>query len=352
MMTLEQALAGVRTLDRREMAETQKRLDSIIKPLGSLGLLERHLVQIAGITGAHQFDFKHKAIVVFCADNGVVAQNITQSGQEVTAIVAENLTTGDTSLCAMARVAGAQVVPVDIGIASDLKAPGLLRRKIAYGTADFSVEPAMTREQAVAAVEVGIGIAADLQGQGFTLLATGEMGIGNTASSAAVAAALLNLPAARVTGRGAGLSADGLARKITVIDAALALHRPDAGDALDVLGKVGGFDIAGMAGLCIGGAVYGVPVVLDGFISAVAALVACRLCPAVNDFILPSHLSTEPACGLIMDELGLAPPLHAEMRLGEGTGAVATFPLYDMMLAVYNEMVTFTDEAMQPYQPL
>ena len=351
-MRLEQALTAVRQVDEQSKLETQKRLDSIIKPLDSLGLLERHLVKIAGMTASHRFDFSNKAVVVFCADNGVVAQDITQSSQEVTAIVSENLATGDTCLCAMSRVAGARVIPVDIGIATDIDVPGLLRRKVAYGTRDFSRYPAMTRQQAEAALEVGIQLALELQAAGITMLATGEMGIGNTASSAAVAAVLLGLPPCETTGRGAGLSQEGLERKVAVIEKALELHRPNRNDALDVLAKVGGYDIAGMAGLCIGGAVCGIPVVLDGYISTVAALVASRLCPDVASFLLPSHLSPEPACGLVLRELGLEPLLHAGMRLGEGTGAVATFPLYDMILAVYNEMVTFADEDMEAYAPL
>jgi len=349
---LEEALQNVRTLDREAMALTRKRLDSIIKPLGSLGMLEEHLVRIAGITAASRFDFSHKAVVVFCADNGVVDQGITQSGREVTAIVTENLATGDTCLCAMARVAGAQVLPVDIGVAAELTAPGILRRRVAAGTRDFSREPALRAGEVAQAIEVGIDLAGELRSLGFALVGMGEMGIGNTASSAAVAAALLDLPPEAATGRGAGLSAEGLARKIEVIRRALELHRPRRDDPLDVLAKVGGLDIAGMAGLCIGGAVYGVPVVLDGFISNVAALAACRLCPGARDFLLPSHLSAEPASTAVLAELGLRPPLQAGMRLGEGTGAVATFPLYDMILAVYNEMVTFAEEDMEAYRPL
>jgi len=351
-MQVEKALSCVRTPDPSAMRETQCRLDSIIKPLGSLGVMESHLVRIAGMTGSHRFDFSKKGAVVFCADNGVVRRGITQSTQEVTAIVAENLTTGDTCLCAMARVAGAKVIPVDIGIATDLRLPGLLARKIAYGTGDISSGPAMTRDQAMGALEVGIDLAIALHRDGYRLLSAGEMGIGNTAIGAAVTSALLGLPASETVGRGAGLSDKGLERKIQVVQSALELHRPDPGDPLSILQSLGGFDIAGMAGLCIGGAVAGLPVVLDGFISNVSALLACRLCPGVRHFILPSHLSAEPAAALVMRELELEPPLRAGLRLGEGTGAVATFPLYDMMLEIYSSMVTFDDENMEAYQPL
>lgn len=351
-MTLNEAVCAIRKLDKKAMEKTQHRLDNIIKPLDSLGLLERHLVQIAGITGSARFDLAKKAVVVFCADNGVVAQNITQSGQEVTAIVAENLTTNDTCVCAMARVVGADVIPVDIGIAREMNVSGLLNRKIALGTEDFTQRPAMTREQAVAALEVGINTAVDLQSQGYKMLATGEMGIGNTTSAAAMAAAFIGRPAEDVTGRGAGLSTEGLERKTAVVKRGLELHSPNPDDAVDVISKVGGYDIAGMAGLCIGGAVCGMPIILDGVISCVAALAACRISKEVRGFILPSHTSAEPAGGLIIKELDMRPPLEADMRLGEGTGAVATFPLYDMIAEVYARMVNFDDENMQAYEQL
>lgn len=252
----------------------------------------------------------------------------------------------------MARVAGAKVIPVDIGIAREMEAPGLLNRKVAPGTADFSTGPAMSAVQAEQALEVGIDLALELHEQGYRMVSAGEMGIGNTATSAALTSALLGLPAGQTVGRGSGLSEEGLMRKVQVVQAGLDLHRPNPRDPLGALGAVGGFDIAGMAGLCIGGAVAGLPVVLDGFISTVSALLACRICPGVRDFLLPSHLSAEPAAALVMEELGLTPPLRAGLRLGEGTGAVATFPLYDMMLEIYNTMVTFSDEQMEAYQPL
>ena len=351
-MTLAEAVAGIAQPDRAAMLQTKQRLDSIIKPLESLGRLEEHLIQIAGMTGRARFDLSRKAVAVFCADNGIVAQNVTQSTSEVTAIVAQNMATHDTCVCAMADVAGAQVIPVDIGVARDLDTPGILIRKVAYGTKDFSKEPAMTREQAVQALEAGIELAQELRAQGFGMLATGEMGIGNTTTSSAVAAVLMRKPVEEVTGRGAGLTTQGLARKIELICNAIMLHKPDPDDALDVLCKLGGFDIAGMAGLCIGAGVARVPVVLDGFISCVAAMVACLLAPRVKHFLLPSHVSAEPAGAAVLEHLGLVPLLHAGMRLGEGTGAVATFPLYDMIASVYDRMVDFSDENMQPYERL
>lgn len=326
--------------------------DAIAKPLGSLGLLETSLQRIAGLTGSPDIDLSRRAVVVMCADNGVVAQGVTQSGQEITAIVTKNFTTGDTSTSRMAAVAGAQMVPVDIGVACELDVPGLLQRKIRYGTADMTEGPAMTRQEAICAIETGIEIAQELAQKGVRLLATGEMGIGNTTTSSAIISVLLGRPAAEVTGRGAGLSSAGLTRKIDAIERAVALNRPDPNDPIDVLAKVGGLDIAGLVGVFLGGAACRVPVLLDGFISCAAALVACRICPDAADAMLASHVSAEPAGKMMLDALGLEPLITAKMCLGEGSGAVAAMPLLDMALAVYSQMTTFTQTGIDPYQPL
>lgn len=215
-----------------------------------------------------------------CADNGVVAERVTQCGSEVTALVAENIARGHSSICRMASVARAEVIPVDIGMVTPVQVPGLLDRRIAAGTGNIAVGPAMSRRQAVDAIGVGMDMVRILKEQGCSMLAAGENGIGNTTTSRALSPVLLRRPAAEVTGRGAGLSDDGLARKIAAIEKAVSRNRPDPDDALDVLQKLGGFDIAGMAGVFLGGAVYRVPVLIDGFISAISALTAVRLCPA------------------------------------------------------------------------
>ena len=351
-MTLEEALTLLRDKrpDASAQGEAQARLDGLAKPLHSLGLLEDMVVKIAGITGSAELDLSKKCVVVFCADNGVVAEGVTQTGSEITALVAENLSKGITTVNRMAACAGAKVLPVDIGVAREVKGP--LCRKIAFGTKNLAVEPAMTRQQTTAALEVGIQLAGELKQEGFSILATGEMGIGNTTTSSAVLAALLQIPARQVTGRGAGLSTQGLERKIQVIEQALALHRPDPGDPLDVLSKVGGLDIAGMAGLFLGGGVYGIPVVIDGLISGVAALIAQRLAPGIEAYMLPSHQSAEPAGELVLSALGLTAPLRCGMCLGEGTGAVALFPLLDMVEAVYRETSTFAEISMEPSRTL
>ena len=351
-MTLEEVIQGIVPADQEAMGRAKARWDSIAKPLGSLGALEDAVIRIAGMTGSPDVDISKRAVVVMCADNGVVAEGVTQTGQEVTAIVAENMSTGDTSVCAMSRAAGAEVVPVDIGTVTPLKGARIRQKCVRRGTANMTQGPAMSREEAVQAILAGVEIARELWGRGVKLLATGEMGIGNTTTSSALAAVLLNRPVEDMTGRGAGLSSEGLQRKIRAIETAVRVNRPDPGDVLDVLHKVGGLDIAGLAGVFLGGALCRTPVLVDGFISSVAALVAARLCPQCKDYMLGSHASEEPASQLVLSELNLRPFLYAGMRLGEGTGAVAVMPLLDMGLAVYREMTTFEDTNIEAYQPL
>ena len=292
-MTLEETLAQIKPLDERAMETAAKRWDSIAKPLHSLGKMEKMVIQIAGITGNPDMHINKRALVPMCADNGVVEEGVTQTGQEVTAIVAENFLSGDTSACVMCRQCGTKVIPVDIGMAVDTKVATDL--KVACGTANMTKGPAMTREQAVQALEAGIEMVRRLKEDGYGLLATGEMGIGNTTTSSAVASVLLKRPVEEMTGRGAGLSGDGLNRKIHAIKKAIEINQPNQEDAIDVLAKVGGFDIAGMAGMFLGGAAFGVPVVIDGFISCVAALIAQRICPQTGDYMIASHVSKEPA---------------------------------------------------------
>lgn len=351
-MTLAEVLCSISPADQSAAAAAKARWDSIAKPLGSLGALENAVIRMAAMMGTPDVDISKRAVVVMCADNGVVAQGVTQTGQEVTAIVAENMSTGDTSVCAMARLAGAEVVPVDIGTARPLTGARILQKNIRRGTADLTQGPAMTRAEAERAVCTGVEIARDLCAGGVKLLGTGEMGIGNTTTSSAVASVLLNRAPADMTGRGAGLSSEGLRRKIQAIEAGIAVNRPNPNDPLDVVSKVGGLDLAGLAGVFLGGALCRVPVLVDGFISSVAALIAARLCPTCRDYMLGSHASDEPASRLVLSELGLEPFLYAGMRLGEGTGAVAVMPLLDMGLAVYREMTTFEAADIEAYQPL
>ena len=341
-------LAGIAPADEAARAQAHRRWAACAKPLGSLGLLETAIEEIAALTGCADIDLSRRAVLVFCADNGVVAQGVTQTDSSVTGLVARELAAGRTAVCKMAEVAQCAVLPVDMGIKDFDPAPGVLDRRVGNGTADCTKGPAMARAQAARAVLAGAALVRD---SGKNLVATGEMGIGNTTTASAVACALLGRPAAELTGRGAGLSDAGLARKRAAVARALSVNQPDPHDALDVLAKVGGFDLAAMCGAYLGGAACGVPVLIDGFISAVAALCAVRLCPLAAKAMLAAHLSAEPAGALVLAALNKRPLITAEMRLGEGTGAVAAMPLLAMAAAVYTDSHTFAELAMDPYTP-
>lgn len=348
-MDLKEVLACAKAPSQETMELCKRRWDSIAKPLHSLGKMEDYLIKIAGITGSAEIDLRKKALVVMCADNGVVEEGVTQTGQEVTAIVSENFLDRKATASMLCAMTGADIFPVDIGIVTDTR---IINRKIAYGTKNMTQEPAMTREEAIRAIEVGIDMVRELKEKGYQIIATGEMGIGNTTTSSAIASVLLEQPVETVTGRGAGLSSEGLERKINAIKKAIALHQPDKTDGIDVLAKVGGLDIAGMTGLFLGGAVYGIPIVLDGFISAVAALTAAVICPISREYMLASHVSKEPAACMILEALGFEAPLHCDMCLGEGTGAVTLFPILDLALGIYDGMSTFQDIHVEEYKPL
>ena len=349
-MTLDEAIVQIKEPDKTAMETAGKRWDSIAKPLHSLGKLEELIIQIAGITGNPDIDIQKRALVAMCADNGVVEEGVTQTGQEVTAIVGENFLHGTTTVCVMCRKCGMDVHPVDVGMVTDTKVRTDL--KVAYGTKNMTKGPAMTREEAIRGLEAGIAMACELKEKGYHILATGEMGIGNTTTSSAVASVLLEQTVEAMTGRGAGLTSEGLQRKISAIKKAIEVNQPDKNDPIDVLAKVGGFDIAGMAGVFLGGAALGIPVVMDGFISCVSALIAVRICPATAEYIIASHVSKEPAAHLIIKELGREAILHADMCLGEGTGAVALFPILDLAAEVYHSMSTFDDIHVEQYEEL
>lgn len=347
-------LAGISLPSKEIMKQARKRWSHVAKPLDSLGILEEDIVKIAGIAGTASVDISKRALIIMCGDNGIVEEGVTQTGQEVTAVVAENMTRGDSCVCIMAERAGVDVYPVDIGIAADISSGDkypLVRRKIAYGTKNFHQEPAMTRDEAEKAVLTGIDLVKELSEKGYRLIATGEMGIGNTTTSSAVACLLLKEEPETMTGRGAGLSDEGLKRKTDVVADAVKRYGAECRDGLEVLSNVGGFDIAGLAGVFLGGAIYKIPVLIDGFISAAAALAAVSICPAAREYMIATHVSAEPAGSLLLDELGLKPFVKAGMCLGEGTGAVASIPLLDMALDVYTKMSTFQDIEIEEYKP-
>lgn len=344
-----QIVSGIHPADVVTKGNAQKKWNSIAKPLHSLGKLEDHIMQIAALTGDTDVNLNRKALIVMCADNGVVEEGVTQTGQEVTAIVAENFLTCNTSAAIMCKKAGVDIFPIDIGMAADTKVP---RYKTANGTANMTKGPAMTRMQALQAILTGIHQVKEKKEAGYKIIATGEMGIGNTTTSSMLVAALTGRTAEEVTGRGAGLNDAGLLRKQQVIAQALEKYEKEirSEHALSMLAAFGGLDIAGMAGVCIGGALYHVPVVLDGLISSVAALVAERIVPGVREFVLPSHLSKEPAAKWIAEELKLHPVIDAGLGLGEGTGAVMLFSLLDLALALYEDQTTFDTMEIAQYE--
>jgi nicotinate-nucleotide--dimethylbenzimidazole phosphoribosyltransferase len=329
------------------MRAAKAKWDGVAKPLGSLGRFEEMVTRIAGIQGTPDVRAEKKGVLVLCGDNGALAQGVAMTPGEVTAIMAEFIADGRSSVCRMAETAGADVIAVDMGMFRRVNAKKLMDRRVSDGTNDFTNGPAMTSEQALQAINTGIELVKSCAEQGYKILATGEMGIGNTTTSSAIAAVLLDRDPQDVTGRGVGLSDEGLARKIAAVEKAIRVNLPDKNDALDVLQKLGGFDIAGLAGVFIGGAVYRVPIIIDGFISSVSALTAVRLCPHVMDFIFPSHVSAEPAGSAVLSALGFEPFITAGMRLGEGTGAVCMFPLLDMVLSVYHTACTYADIGMK-----
>lgn len=329
--------------------QAQYRWDHVAKPLNSLGRLEELVIRLACIQQTAEVHIDKRCALVFCADHGVVAEGVTQSASEVTALVAQSIAEGSANINLMAGVSHTDVFAVDMGMIRTVQ--GALNCRIAGGTQNMAHGPAMTREEALQALRAGETLVGKMKAQGYQLIATGEMGIGNTTASTAMACALLGCQPEALTGRGAGLSDAGLLRKRQAIERALNINQPDASDAVDVLAKVGGFEIAGMAGAFLGGMKHHVPIVIDGVISAVAAFTAARICPEAREYMLPSHMSREPAMVRIMEELQLQPILHADMALGEGTGAVAVIPLLDMALKVYHGTHTFDDLGMEAYTP-
>ena len=337
-MTLETLLASVAPLNAAAMSAAEKRQAQLAKPPGSLGRLEALSVQLAGITGRVRNEIREKHLLVFAADNGVVAEGVSSAPQSVTLQQTVNLTRARTGASVLCRHFGCGITVCDVGVNADIAEPAVLNRKIAYGTGNIACGPAMTREQALTAIFTGAELA---QATAADVLGVGEMGIGNTTTSSAVLAALLDAGVETVTGRGGGVTDDGFRRKKDAIRRALAVNRPDKNDVVDVLAKVGGFDLAAMCGAFLGAAASRRPVVVDGFISAVAALCAVRLCPNVRAYLIPSHASYEIGYRLAMEAMGLQPMLLLEMRLGEGSGCPLAFEILSAACAVMNDMATF-----------
>ena len=340
-MTLRDWISKITPPDEAAMEEARRRQAELAKPPGSLGRLEDLSVQLAGITGHVHNRIGKKHLLVFAADNGVVDEGVSSAPRSVTLSQTVNLTRGKTGAATLCRHFGCGITVCDVGVAADIREERVLNRKIAYGTRNIARESAMTREQAERAILTGIELAAETPAD---VLGVGEMGIGNTTTSSAVLAVLLGVEPETVTGRGGGVTDEAFARKKEVIRTAIEINAPDKNDAVDVLAKVGGFDIAAMCGAFLGAAATHRPVVIDGFISAVAALCACRICPDVRAYLVPSHASYEIGYRLAMQEMHLEPMLLLQMRLGEGSGCPLAFEILNAACAIINDMATF-DEA-------
>ena len=344
-MTFQEAIQSIRAVDQEKRKRAQARLARLTKPVDSLGRLEELAAQYVAITG-HEFPKPPRAVIfTFAADHGVAAEGVSAYPSAVTAQMVLNFLRGGAAVNVLANHVGAEVRVVDIGVAHNFgPLPALIHRKIARGTQNFVSEPAMTRRQAEDALNVGVELAAEAAQEGVGLIGTGDMGIGNTTPSSAVTAVMTSLPVDHVTGRGTGIDEAGYRRKISVIEQALARHCPNPRDPVDVLSKVGGFELAGLAGLMLGAAANRIPVMLDGFIGGASALLAAGLQPLCAGYFMASHLSVERGHRAALDRLGLTPLLDLHLRLGEGTGACLGISVLHAAIKILTQMATF-DEA-------
>ena len=338
---IEALVRAVQPLDQKAMLAAEAHQARLAKPPGSLGRLEELSVQLAGITGKVHNELPRKQLLVFAADNGVVAEGVSSAPQSVTMQQTINLTRGKTGAAVLAKRFGCGLTVCDVGVNADICESAVLKRKIAYGTQNICAGPAMTREQALQAILTGAAVAENVDADAVGI---GEMGIGNTTTSSAVLAVLLGADVDKVTGRGGGITEESFRKKKAVIRTAIAVNRPNRDDVIDVLAKVGGFDLAAMCGAFLGAAASRRAAVIDGFISAVAALCAVRLCPLVRGYLIPSHASFEIGYRLAMEAMDLRPLLDLGMRLGEGSGCPLAFQVLDAACAVMNNMASF-DEA-------
>lgn len=338
MQTLSSLINAIPPLDKNAMRHAQQHLDGLLKPPGSLGRLESLAVQLAGMPGFYGKPLAaKKTIVVMCADHGVYDEQVTLSPKAVTAIQAMNMLRDNTGVCVLARQAGAEVHVIDIGIDSD-PLPGIFSLKVARGSGNIAREPAMSTQVANALLVSVMTHTCELVEQGVSVFGVGELGMANTTPAAAMVSVLADAAPSDVVGRGANFPLEKIAHKVAVVQQAIAVNQPDASSGVDVLAKVGGYDLLGMTGVILGAARCGLPVVLDGFLSCAAALAACKIAPAVQPYLIPSHFSAEKGAAIALNALGLEPYLHMEMRLGEGSGAALAMHLVDAACAIYSEM--------------
>ncbi|MCU6796313.1 nicotinate-nucleotide--dimethylbenzimidazole phosphoribosyltransferase [Paenibacillus sp. WQ 127069] len=339
--SLETMISAIQPINLDAVQAASDHLDQLTKPPGSLGKLEEIAKQLAGITGITVPKIGKKAVIVMAADHGVCEEGISAFPSEVTQQMVLNFCSGGAAVNVLARHANADVVCVDIGVNAPLEHPLLYSRKVRFGTANMAKGPAMTEQEAHQAIQVGIQLVEELAAQGYTLFATGEMGIGNTTASSAILAVLTEEEIKHTVGRGTGIDDERLQHKQAVIARAIELNQPDKDNALDVLAKLGGLEIAGLTGVILGAALHRCPIVIDGFISSAAALVASRIAPLSVSYMIASHQSQEKGHERLLKAIGLSPMLHMDMRLGEGTGAVLAFPIIEAALKIMMEMATF-----------
>jgi nicotinate-nucleotide--dimethylbenzimidazole phosphoribosyltransferase len=344
MEEIKKVLAGITSASQEIKERALKKMDGLLKPIGSLGELENIAVRICGMTGKLENTITKKCIIIMAADNGVCEEGVSACPQEITQIQTINFTRGITGVNVLSRHAGSDIRIVDVGVNGTIEDDRILSRKVALGTQNMAVGPAMTEEQMYKAIRAGMEVVEGLVMKGYDLLGTGEMGIGNTTSSSAVLMGLTGISSELAVGRGAGLSDEAFLHKKQVIERALDVNRVNPEDPFDVLRKVGGFDIAGLVGCFLAAAYHKTPVVIDGFISSAAALVAYRINPLVKDYMIASHISAEPGFTVMMKEIGLRPFLDLGMRLGEGTGCALAFSVVEASLKILNEMGSFQKE--------
>ena len=346
MEEINEVINAIRPLDEVVMLKTQKYLDRLTKPQGSLAVLERMACQLAGVQGIVKPAVPEKAVVLMAADHGVAEEGISAFPAEVTEQMVYNFVNGGAGINVLARHAGAQLVLVDVGVKAELAASLPIQHcKIRCGTGNIRRGPAMSKKEVIQALRIGIRVANELIDKGVRVIGLGEMGIGNTTASSAIVHVFTGEPVELVVGRGTGITDEFVKYKSRVIEEAVALNQPDAGDAIDVLAKVGGLEIAAMAGVVIGAAARQTLVMLDGFIASAAVLAAYQLSPAVKPYLMASHLSEEPGHAVILRELGLTPCLRLNMRLGEGTGAALGMTILDAAVKILHEMATFEEAA-------
>ncbi|MGH4052446.1 MAG: nicotinate-nucleotide--dimethylbenzimidazole phosphoribosyltransferase [Clostridium sp.] len=343
MELLESTLQAIEPLNKEAIKKAWNRIDSLTKPIGSLGEIENIIAKMAGITGLVHNKINKKNVVILCADNGVVEEGVSNCPKSVTATVTNNFTKEITGVYVLSKFARSDITVVDVGVDADFNNPKIINKKIAYGTMNMMKGPAMTRAQTIKAIEVGIETIDDLVCKGYDLFGTGEMGVGNTATSAAILSVFSGLEVEMSVGKGSGITQEQFINKKLVIKKSIQLNKPDKNDVIDVLSKVGGFDIAGLCGCFLAAAKNRVPIVIDGFIASAAALCAYKLNPLVIGYIFASHLSAEPGATFIMNEIGLKPMLNLNMRLGEGSGCPLAFNIIEAALFTMDNMGTFED---------